>query len=354
MAKNTFLSFSTTAGDNTDVGGIGILGSASVSNFDNALRTLMAILRGDLDNGAVFVTRSTGYTAVAGDNNAFYEFTATATLALTAAATLAADWHMMVFANGGVVTIDPDASELINGAATYKIPNGSAAYIICTGTAFKAVIIPSLVQPSIDVASATTTDIGAVASENVRITGTTTITGLGTAPAGMVRNVLFAAALTLTHNGTSLILPGAASIVTAAGDTATFLSEGSGNWRCTKYQYAAFRSSGGVVERGSNANGSYVRFADGTQICTTIRSLNIGNIVAAGNIYRDILAWGSGWTFPAAFSAIPSISFSLESSVYWLSGAGATTTGTGVITVFGYTNPIITANAGGIAIGRWF
>lgn len=143
MAKNTFLSFSTTAGDNTDVGGIGILGSNSVSNFDNAFRTLMAILRGDLDNGVVFVTKATGYTAVAGDNNAFYEFTATATLSLTAAATLAADWHMIVFANGGVVTVDPDAGELINGASTLTIANGSAAYIICTGTAFSAITISS-------------------------------------------------------------------------------------------------------------------------------------------------------------------------------------------------------------------
>lgn len=141
MAKNTFLSFSTTAGDNTDVGGIGILGSNAVSNFDNALRTLMAILRGDLDNGTVFVTKATGYTAVAGDNNAFYEFTTTATLALTAAATLAADWHMTVFANGGVVTIDPNGSELINGATTLVLASGDAAYIICTGTAFKAIVI---------------------------------------------------------------------------------------------------------------------------------------------------------------------------------------------------------------------
>ncbi len=35
-----------------------------------------------------------------------------------------------------------------------------------------------------DVASASTTDIGAVNSEKVRITGTTTITGLGTVAAG--------------------------------------------------------------------------------------------------------------------------------------------------------------------------
>lgn len=104
------------------------------------------------------------------------------------------------------------------------------------------------IAPFADVASATTANIGAAASENVRITGTTTITGLGTAAAGTKRRVRFAGALTLTHNATSLILPGAANITTAANDCAFFVSLGSGNWICTEYQRAsgvAVVSSGG-------------------------------------------------------------------------------------------------------------
>jgi hypothetical protein len=50
-----------------------------------------------------------------------------------------------------------------------------------------------------------------------------------------MRWVVFDGALTLTHNGTSLILPTGANIVTAAGDAALFASEGSGNWRCIGY-----------------------------------------------------------------------------------------------------------------------
>lgn len=92
---------------------------------------------------------------------------------------------------------------------------------------------------TVDVASATTTDIGAAASNVIRVTGTTTITGLGTIAAGAVRLVRFAGALTLTHNATSLILPGGANIVTAAEDTAIFVSLGSGNWRCWSYQRAS-------------------------------------------------------------------------------------------------------------------
>lgn len=85
-------------------------------------------------------------------------------------------------------------------------------------------------------ASAATVDLGAIATGSyVHITGTTTITSFGTVAAGISRVLVFDGALTLTHNATSLILPGGANITTAAGDVFEFRSEGSGNWRCTSY-----------------------------------------------------------------------------------------------------------------------
>lgn len=89
-----------------------------------------------------------------------------------------------------------------------------------------------------DIASAGTTDISGATGNYLDITGTATITALGTAPAGAVRILQFDGALTLTHNASSLILPGGANITTAAGDVATFVSEGSGNWRCVSYTLA--------------------------------------------------------------------------------------------------------------------
>lgn len=94
-----------------------------------------------------------------------------------------------------------------------------------------------------DIASATTTDIGAATGTYVKVTGTTTITGFGTVQAGTRRIVEFTGILTLTHNGTSLILPTAANITTAAGDVATFVSLGSGNWKCVGY----LRASGAPI-----------------------------------------------------------------------------------------------------------
>jgi len=91
-------------------------------------------------------------------------------------------------------------------------------------------------------ASGTTTDLGSVPGRYVTVSGTTTITGLGTIKAGTIKYVTFSGALTLTHNATSLILPGGANITTAAGDAAVFVSEGSGNWRCVSYSLATGRA----------------------------------------------------------------------------------------------------------------
>ncbi len=109
-------------------------------------------------------------------------------------------------------------------------------------------VVDALATAEATVASATTTDLGAVTSQNVQITGTTTITSFGTKTAGTIRRGRFAGVLTLTHNATSLILPGAANITTAANDTFEAVSLGAGNWLVYFYQKAsgaAITSSGG-------------------------------------------------------------------------------------------------------------
>ncbi|MFC1537145.1 hypothetical protein ACFL48_04995 [Pseudomonadota bacterium] len=86
-----------------------------------------------------------------------------------------------------------------------------------------------------------TTDIAAATGPFVHITGTDTITGLGTAlKAGIVRKLVFDGALILTHHATNLILPTGANITTAAGDVAEFVSEdNAGAWRCANYETAS-------------------------------------------------------------------------------------------------------------------
>jgi len=103
----------------------------------------------------------------------------------------------------------------------------------------QGVIVRGLSNKGADIASATTTDLGAVEGLMHDITGTTTITSFGTVRAGIWKVIKFEGALTLTHNAASLILPGAANITTADGDVAIVISEGSGNWRCLNYARAS-------------------------------------------------------------------------------------------------------------------
>lgn len=114
------------------------------------------------------------------------------------------------------------------------------------------------------IASATTTDLSTVDAECVTITGTTTITGFGTLKAGALKFLTFAAALTLTHHASSLILPGAANITTSANACALAKSLGSGNWQVLFYQDGL--GGGGSGDAWSDAvDADIVPDADGTR-----------------------------------------------------------------------------------------
>ncbi len=99
----------------------------------------------------------------------------------------------------------------------------------------QATVRQYLASKGSDMASATTVDLSTADGSFVDVTGTTTITGLGTEAAGISYLLRFTGILTFTHNGTSLILPGAANITTANGDMALMTSLGSGNWKCAFY-----------------------------------------------------------------------------------------------------------------------
>lgn len=93
-----------------------------------------------------------------------------------------------------------------------------------------------------EIASAATVDIGAANSPFVKITGTTAITSLGSNYTGL-RILRFTGALVLTHNATSLILPGAANYTTRDGMTCIAVPNGNPatGWRIhiTDFGYQA-------------------------------------------------------------------------------------------------------------------
>ena len=116
-----------------------------------------------------------------------------------------------------------------------------------------------------DVASANALTLG-TDGNYFDITGTTTITSIGTLAVGTVVKLHFDGALTLTHQATDLILPGAANITTAAGDEVEFVEYATADWRCTNYSIAVNAPGGGdTTERQDfTSSGTWTKPSIGT------------------------------------------------------------------------------------------
>ncbi|MBX4962502.1 hypothetical protein [Rhizobium binae] len=118
------------------------------------------------EKASVYAAKSGDYTALASDDNAVHRFTAAATLSLTAAATLGANWHYCVIADGGEVTIDPNGSETIDGAATLVVKDGYSVEIICSGAAFFTNKLFARIQSKTDSSAVGDFVVGLVLSNN--------------------------------------------------------------------------------------------------------------------------------------------------------------------------------------------
>lgn len=114
------------------------------------------------------------------------------------------------------------------------------------------------------IASASTLNVEAATGQLIDVTGTTTITAI-TLSEGHVRMVRFTGALTLTH-GSSLVLPTAANITTAAGDVAVFAGYASGVVRCLGYT----RASGEPLAGGGGGGGGGGGSSGGWQLKATV------------------------------------------------------------------------------------
>lgn len=153
--------YSTTPASNTTINSIGIQGTNSPANFDNAFRQLMADIATARTDGALasmpYATKSAGYTLLTTDRGKLIDCTAALEIELLAVATAGAGFFFLVKANGGAVTLDPNGTENINGSSSsLVVADGTSAIVVCNGTAWFAVVALS------STASASTTVSGAV------------------------------------------------------------------------------------------------------------------------------------------------------------------------------------------------
>jgi hypothetical protein len=102
--------------------------------------------------------------------------------------------------------------------------------------------------------------------------------------------------------------------------------------------------TGAIIERGSNANGEFIKCADGTLICFENRS-----VTPVANTYTSF-----SWTYPSAFSVAPVISVTANSAQATLKNTqfSNSTTTSADIGIVRETATATTLSA--IAIGVWY
>lgn len=249
------------------------------------------------------------------------------TLTLPDAASAGAGWSVILRnAGSGTVTVSRAGSDLIDGATTAALPAGAGMLVIGTGTGWIAEMTAQgaaagrALRTADLVSSASDTTAGRVATVGWMGLGGNVISYNNTADLNALPNVFSH----LIGNSSILNVPAnlPASGQAFAGwqvrltSTRTLqmladLSSSAGGlwWRRNNSGWMPWRRvydtvnvvgtvaqsggvpSGAVIERGANANGEFLRLADGTQLCW--RTLT-GSTGAA-----------STWTFPAAFVAAP-------------------------------------------------
>ena len=260
MAKNTIADLDTVAANNTDRLGQNSSGTASANTLDTLMANGDAILArfyadigglGTVGGTGDAVTLTTLSTYQALEDGLLVTFkagaanTGAATLnvdslgakairlsgdtALSANAILEDGHYQLRYdsaynsSSGAWVLLNPSSTSL-SAASTTELLTGTDSSKYVTADA-----VAALWEKGSDVASASTVTLGE--GSLFHITGTTTITDIDftTAKNGRRATLIFDAALTLTHNSTTLKLPGAANITTAAGDRCVVVQDSSDN-----------------------------------------------------------------------------------------------------------------------------
>lgn len=180
---------------------------------------------------------------------------------------------LQVHADGTSAHVGLNSSNVGTGTLrnlVFQISSVTKALINATSGAFEMVAAAINEAAYVTVASASTCNIGAAASNNVAISGTTTITSFGTANAGVTRRCRATGAFQMTYNATSLITTNGKNIITKADDCFTMTSLGSGNWIMTDFKTADGRIMANSV---NNQTGTTYTFA----------ITDLGNDVTASN-----------------------------------------------------------------------
>jgi hypothetical protein len=102
--------------------------------------------------------------------------------------------------------------------------------------------------------------------------------------------------------------------------------------------------TGALIERGSNANGEYVLYADGTLMCW---HFGLAEFTGSASVLQEV------WTYPYAFTARPSISLTPMHHSDGAAPAGANWNGGQVINCHSRTTGVSSLTAYVSGAGSW-
>lgn len=109
--------------------------------------------------------------------------------------------------------------------------------------------------------------------------------------------------------------------------------------------------TGALIENGSTANGQWIRFADGTQICRLNAEFSM-TLAAEGNVFGSN---GSGfyWSFPAAFASQPAAFVSAADGNWYNTSMNGVTQYAARLRIMSGYSTTLDATYNFVAIGRW-
>lgn len=233
------------------------------------------IFRGPYRLTSFVVSKVAGFTVAREDLGKTFTCAGTFTVALTAAASLGSGFVVVVKnSSTGTITVDPNSSELVNGATTLLVPPGWSYVLICTGTEWQ-IISSTGIQPTVNPVINGTMEIwqrgtafaaissGSYAADRWKREGTSaavfTVNRSTSAPTVAQANVLFNYSLEVDVT--------TADAAVAAGDLETIVQkiEG-GTWRhfaqrdfcCSFWVYSTKTGVHCVAFRNSGDDRSYV------------------------------------------------------------------------------------------------
>lgn len=185
--------------------------------------------------------------------------------------------------------------------------NTNTSTITIGSTSITYDLLQSGTAQGADVASGSTVTLGGGGMFTMTGTGTVTAFAFNKDFVGRRAVIRASGASTLTHNGTSLILPGARPILLGAGDVFEIVSLGSGNFALVSISYASTAFTA-VTPSGGNVgiNGDAVRFSISVAISGNIDFNSLTNLVIGQHYHievsatggpRSVTATGAGRTF---------------------------------------------------------